>query len=630
MIKAKPSVIEYAQKRILTGREKVSIKGEFFHSVKEYKEVVYNEGCLEHDILFCPHCGAGNRATVWGFPMTPNARTVKKHKGQCPNCGERLVLDYADEFDNCRWIIREPGEEECFVFATFVRSSRPTCFPVALKWWEVAEDKLAIETVHELLYSRTMYGKYWIQRELLRYRFVFNLKTGQSYMMRGVDGKNKPSKESVQTRRLQNYAFKYLEGVPSEMRDDFVHVVLQALAQYRGLTYEKPAMDSTYRCAYTSIDLSNLSRLMYFSSMQESDIRDFVNIPVSLFPKNIRAILPRLRELSAQGEVEWLPKYMQKPSVRKRLLQHAANFFFYRWLRDCGVTDINVMNRFVDYWCSLPCLDKTEDDLPFGSNKQRRFPVAYAAGRCLAHSKGDKEFIKWALEGRSAESAYAFLVSALEESSHYLIIDSSRMLHGLKSANMQPARAVGNLKEVHDALAVLDHKRKYGNKEIEYSDVEKALEIDLGEYSFRLAKDTDSLYDIGKTMGICVGSYSNRAAAKACTILTMQKAEKYVACIELRVRNRDVSMAQLKSKYNHTVAEIEPVVEWVQKTGIKASDCYDYRNALERRKGGFDDRDHDYHVENPRLQNPHRHVVVYHNDFANREWRPEDDALLPF
>jgi hypothetical protein len=114
------------------------------------------------------------------------------------------------------------------------------------------------------------------------------------------------------------------------------------------------------------------------------------------------------------------------------------------------------------------------------------------------------------------------------------------------------------------------------------------------------------------------------AAVWVChAVLAHETAVEEVACIELHVANKKAYMRQLKSKYNHTVTEIEPIVEWVKITGINP-DCYDYHSAVEHEVGRYDTVNRDYHVENPRFVNG-----VDVDDGIN--WEPDDaDAELPF
>ena len=623
MVNAKPFVIEYPQRWVLTGYEFTSEKGEIFKSVKEFKERANTGDYVANAIIFCPDCRAGNRREIWGF-RNSNSTKKTKVRGQCPNCGEKLTLSYYAEFD-CPELVC--GKNEPLKYLVHAGGSNPASVPRALKWWPVADDKLAIETVVDLFFARTMYGKYWLHHEYLRHRFIFNLRTGQCYMMRGIDKDGKPSKFSGQKHRLQNYTFHFMHSVPERMRHDFVRVVLDALKEYKGIDYLVEALDGSayapneerFTVAGYEIDLSRISFLNYFSDMHREDMADMLELSHNFYDRGVRKIYPRLVDLSSKGEVEWLPKYMQKPSIRRRLRKRALGYWLYKWMHTCGVKDVNIMNNVFDALVNKK--PAKANSRTWGNNKR---PFASAILRvCVDKSK--HEFVRWAIKNRNAESVCQLLLNILDADQNYLLTDSARM-YGLLPEQVRPERSVGNLKEIHDNLVVLDRKWRFGNRVIQYADVEKALEIDCGEYSFRLAKDTDTLYDIGKQMGICVGSYSREALAKSCTIMTMQKADKYIACIELRMSKKQAHIVQLKSKFNHTVSEIEPIVQWVGLTGVDPN-CRDYQNAIEHKHGNFDYDERDYHVENPRFVNG---VDVAAEDDGELDWGGPLFANRPF
>ena len=626
MVNTKPFVIEYKQPRVLIGCEFVNLEGNIFKSVKDLKEAEQAGNVQAKPIVFCPACGAGNRHDTWGFPITPESNRIKKHKGQCPNCGERLTLEYSYDLERSAAF-----SDNSPIPVHSVKGRTPTKLSAYLKWWPVGDDKLTIETVSDMYFSRTMYGQYWLHHEVLRYRYIFNFNTGLCYSMRGVDAKGNQSKYSIQTNRLQNRTFSTFDTIPYDMNKDFAKVVLDAIAEHEGLEYEEimdennwnKKLEKVFLCGNHRIGVSMLGWVNYFSDMKPMDLSDMLEISHHRLSASAKKNFKNLVSLSCRGEVEWLPKYMQKRSIRRRLNQRAVSFFLYRWLYACGVRDINVMNNIVDDYINVPT-DKREQRVV----KRKEDQVVLSIGDIVARNCADASnvsinFMKWALRGRSAKSIYQFVTNVLTTDS-YLLSDSVRMYKTLPKKALPDN--VGNIKELHGALVVVDRKWRFSNKEIEHTDIEKALEMDIGEYSFRLAKDTDSLYDIGKALSICVGSYGRDAVAKRCTIMTMSKHGQYVACIELRVRKKDVQMVQLKSRFNHTVKEIEPITEWVAATGVNAQ-CSDYQNAVDHKNSGFDECNRDYHVENPRFNTP----VGHHN---NTDFEPnlnfEDDDDLPF
>lgn len=631
MIKTKPYIIDYKKPIVFIGSEYVDLQGNIFKSSKELKVAQETAQLQMNEIVYCPHCHAGNRDVDWGFPREQKRTFV--HKGQCPNCGERLSLEYQASV-GLRATVRNKKDEEPMSVMR-VTAKAPAHCPSKLKWWPVSDGKLAIEIVSDLYFNRTMYGKYWLHHEIVRHRFIFNLDTGLCYAMRGIDDKGAPSKYSSQTNRLQNCTFTYMRDIPYDMTQDFIEVVMQAMQEYKNVAFTTIKTDDSHAdracvCCNTRVGCHALSFINYFADMKPKDLEDMLCLERESIPASTKRVFRNLIALSKDGEVEWLPKYMQKRSIRNRLNQRVSTFFIYKWFHACGLRDVNVMNRIIDHYID-------EYDAPYNVNEAYYMQDAKMASLmriarryCINTSDGQIKFVKWALKGRNANSIYQFIKSAFDNES-YLLTDSARMYNALANVNYELPANTGTLKELHDALSALNNKRRFSNLQIEYSDAEKELEMDLDGYSFRLPKDTDSLYDIGRALNICVGSYGRRAAAKSCTIVTMSKDDKYVACIELKASKKDIVMHQLKGRFNHTVKEIEPVSEWVAATGISAK-CHDYQNAIDHKKSSFDNRERDYAIADPRFNAQIAAHVVFNAYQGFNDQAPIDDdgEDLPF
>ena len=306
-------------------------------------------------------------------------------------------------------------------------------------------------------------------------------------------------------------------------------------------------------------------------------------------------MIHEMKKALVTNSFDMLPKYMQKKSIKQRLRKNITMTAVYRWLYKFGIKDINIMNNIVDeispkafrQMQSNMC-DPTENLLPF---------------------------IHWLLEGRNAESIKAIIINAFENDYH--LRDSARMYAQALAAGVTTIDNSGNIREIHDRIMHEYNRMRFRNRVISYDKTEKRFEQTVDDYQFILAEDTDRLYDIGNNLRICVGSYGENAVAKRCTIITMQKDNNYVACIELRKQQGQWYMNQLKAKFNHTVQEIEPVIKWVESTGIKVDTCSDYTYAVNHKRNGFDDREHDYHVDNPRLrdENNNAHNVAFDWDW---------------
>ena len=128
-----------------------------------------------------------------------------------------------------------------------------------------------------------------------------------------------------------------------------------------------------------------------------------------------------------------------------------------------------------------------------------------------------------------------------------------------------------SIKELHDLVLSDYRKIQYENIEIDYSHIKnKALfEYSDNGLTFRLAKDTHELIDVGAKMHICVGSYRHSALKHYCHIVIVRDTnENPVVCIELD--NELTYINQAKLKYNNLpTKEIGLIIEkWAQMNNL--------------------------------------------------------------
>jgi hypothetical protein len=133
------------------------------------------------------------------------------------------------------------------------------------------------------------------------------------------------------------------------------------------------------------------------------------------------------------------------------------------------------------------------------------------------------------------------------------------------------------IEEMHDFLAVEVSKIRRKNHVLEYKSEEKKLETVIEDMTFKLAQDTHELITIGQLMRICVGSYDQKARAKACNIVTVQKNDSYLACLELVPESKTFTLHQAKTKYNsYPTDELKDVIiQWCTINNVHHIDCRD-------------------------------------------------------
>lgn len=132
----------------------------------------------------------------------------------------------------------------------------------------------------------------------------------------------------------------------------------------------------------------------------------------------------------------------------------------------------------------------------------------------------------------------------------------------------------GNLVEFHDQLTRDSQHANTVLRKIHFTEQERLFEKKLEDgYEFVLPKSTHSLVDIGKTMNICVGSYGKRAADKELTIVTLNKENKPLVCIEV-VKGR-INQAKLSHNRLPNKNIKEKVIRWASENHLSYTYCSD-------------------------------------------------------
>ncbi|MCR4643872.1 MAG: PcfJ domain-containing protein [Oscillospiraceae bacterium] len=140
----------------------------------------------------------------------------------------------------------------------------------------------------------------------------------------------------------------------------------------------------------------------------------------------------------------------------------------------------------------------------------------------------------------------------------------------------------GSLSEIHDRL--IEHVRieERANETIEYTMYQhERLDHIVNGITYRLAKDTDELYEVGSRMHNCVATYCDDAL-RGKSLIVVGRDEKHVPvlCIELN----GFSLVQLKADRNAIPAGdlAEAALRWADAAQVYTGACEDYREALQR------------------------------------------------
>ena len=119
-----------------------------------------------------------------------------------------------------------------------------------------------------------------------------------------------------------------------------------------------------------------------------------------------------------------------------------------------------------------------------------------------------------------------------------------------------------SIEEIHDDLSEINYVISNPLVTFKNTKEERALEYSEEKYCIKLAKTNYELRDIGKTMHICVGSYSDYVKKKLLSIYTLQDNNgNPIVCIEVR----DNKVMQCKMKFNNPVYTNHELLEYINK-----------------------------------------------------------------
>lgn len=537
---------------------------------RRYQDDDENIECKQ--ILLCPHCGKGAEIAKYYV----DSKHIK-----CPHCGEMSTVDA--KYNRS---LKTPEDlEDIYAngilidgkHAIVLTTRHPLCFTRKINYW-LDDDKLTVSIERVQYQGLGVKGQYWIKKRFFKNRIVFNFKTGQSYLFRDIDSNGKPI--APKEPRIKNISLGQCHAGILQLDKLLKDIGIKVFGKDRVEAIDR------YTKQYDGINIVSFARLNYFSCFDTEQFKKILPHINQYMPYSTRRDFSFLKKLQSTQDTNLLPKYMQKKSVKRHIAKNPMNYIVYKYLHYFGIKDINIINRFID-----TVLESA--------------PHKYSACiGCLlnrASVPDTKAFVKWLINGKDAKGIYSSLVSLFGSKNFWLFNDATQMMNNIvKNGGVLPDNH-GSLKEIHDLLTVEDRHIRFKNREISYSEKELSLAHEYDNYSFELPKDTDTLYEIGRVLSICVGSYGNNAIAKQCTIVAVKKDNKYTACIELRPFGSKYKMVQLKARFNHTVTDINPVNKWIEDTEISVENCCDYDNAVNGDKSHFDEREYDYHVNNPRL-----------------------------
>lgn len=447
----------------------------------------------------------------------------------------------------------------------------------SMKIFDVKEGKLVASIFTTFYFPCTKSGQ--IAVVPVRYRLVFNVETGCSFALEGRTLNNKHPKFDPSP-AINNITFSVERSSDSYNpwgqifnHKEIICSLAKELIRVRGgrpeqLTKTGDFSDTTFTM------LTTFNYMPYFSfDFYTMASKIIFECPYGRNPRDRMAYrFKTIREKFETHDAEIFSKFLfkgtktsPKKAIKKMIFANPLLSDYYKFLSKVGFKNQDVVLNFI-------------------SNKQEHLfylmkEIEYSN---TEEGKAAFKFLKKILKLKGEAQALKYLTSCSSENLRGIIIDTALMFVTFEKRKMMKNDYLkGTINQTHNVLARDFVKIRKLNCPIEYSKKEKELNDEIDGYTFTLAKDTYELIDIGQEMGICVGSYGDKAVRKDCIIVKMMQGDKYVGCIELAPNIID--LRQAKACFNNVLQEnkAEALKKWVKKHKISGTDCYDYRHILD-------------------------------------------------
>lgn len=425
---------------------------------------------------------------------------------------------------------------------------------------------------NHLVKVKWIYDKYTgyndkIQRETYKQHITFNTKTGQTYAFAPVNNKGKIDsnfhiKQKIINITYGSIAMNCFPVFTSSFKKEIILALQNTISKNLGyqIPLLQPDMLDENKEYYNNVAISNMcyyNRFPNFNFIQISAIKyikDF-NGNFLYFKKIKNSSDDYIKDLFLKNKVPF------KNSYRKILLIDLRAFIICKNFSQI-IKDENVI---------LNILKSSIKDSFFNNQN-------------LINLRFDKNNLKFLKEWRKIFKNDVDFGNKFVKDKYgcYLLEDTATMYSQIntiykdqeivKSFNFSK-----NLKQMHDDLTYIINLAKKKNVELKYTEKEMNLNEEINGFNFILAKDTAELYECGKKMNICVGSYTNRALDRTktdeskkygCGILFIKKDDEYIGCIELDYKLSTIYQAKAKFNKYLTDEPLKALEIWIKKHEI--------------------------------------------------------------
>lgn len=285
-------------------------------------------------------------------------------------------------------------------------------------------------------------------------------------------------------------------------------------------------------------------------------------------------LFPREQRDNFHPLCEYLSIHPTK-SLRRAYAKNPYAIIWHVLLRGLGFEDLNIIQKFYAF-------DKSIAGVPFSA-------AYFWKGKAAISSRNDARidwasleyYLRWVKKNKGQRMMENELYRLAKKGISQEMSDTLSQFTQYEVALPKSLRRMllkrGLTKEVHDRIseAVLELNPDTRNRILSYPPEDHALEYQIGDYEFRLVKQTRDLTVIGNAMHNCVASYRSDVLRRYSLILTAKKDGNYVICIELDAGHR---LYQAYGPHNYRLRgdDLLACRKWVEICNIElARDCLD-------------------------------------------------------
>ena len=378
-------------------------------------------------------------------------------------------------------------------------------------------DKISIskKTITLNYYKKT---RYW-NIDTKRTRMTFNLKTGMTYIIEGKKIKN-ISYSTSNTDYIMRSCNMY-PGIKTIDEDEIFKEAYELIANYKEKMYNKKPVEYGY--------IANLALFNRFPYI----------VSEPLF-KELDYTIKYMNKVSQDSYIDQaILSTVNNTKISKGLRKSILNSSKYEGVLTCKA--LIIANKLSKY-LKVDNVRKLFDSLNiFALNRLSR----------------NINFIKNIPE----HLENSFINKIVKDSG--LVCDTLHMYDIVLNSNKDyKIDYRKSIEEIHDDLSEASYIISNPLVTFKNTKEERALEYSEEKYCIKLAKTNYELRDIGKTMHICVGSYSDYVKKRLLSIYTLQDNNgNPIVCIEVR----DNKVMQCKMKFNNPVYTNQELLEYINK-----------------------------------------------------------------